>query len=255
MEPISGYIYVIFNEVYQFYGEHVYKVGKTVDIGKRALQYSTYYIKPIEIKYLSAPCKDYTLAEKRIFEHLKLHRIADNREFFNYELNKLIKVIEEIVNDINGYIVEVEPYEYKKASPSARKSLTQEERIERRIERRIDTAKQIIDDLGLNKVEKYNREDFITKLDYLFNEGSLKDIEEIRLLFGIDRGTMKNVLERGSMKSKIGLLNTILSHVGKRIRNRPKHELSYNNKTNYYKLESRGNSNKSESEPEELHDG
>ena len=78
----SGCIYILYNEVYNYYGDNVYKIGKTKDIYKRLSAYTTSYIKPCEIKFISLNCNDYSKAEMLIFNRLKKYRIINNREFF-----------------------------------------------------------------------------------------------------------------------------------------------------------------------------
>jgi len=57
--------------MYGFYGEDVFKVGKTIDIQKRSSQYSNSYVSPVVIRVLSAECHNYSLAESYVFYKLK----------------------------------------------------------------------------------------------------------------------------------------------------------------------------------------
>ena len=59
----EGYIYIMYNEMFNYYGDDVYKIGKAKDIGKRMHGYTTSYIKPVEIKYASIKCSDCSLIE------------------------------------------------------------------------------------------------------------------------------------------------------------------------------------------------
>ena len=97
----SGYIYILYNEMFKFYGDNVYKMGKTIDINKRLTGYTTSFIEPCEIKFLSSEVKNYSLAEQLIFKALKRYRIKNNREFFNVQLTQAIKAVEAIINTIN----------------------------------------------------------------------------------------------------------------------------------------------------------
>jgi hypothetical protein len=99
----SGYIYILFNEVFKYYySENVFKLGKTNDITHRITGYTTSYIEPVEIKYLSTNVKNYTLAEQKIFKLLKENRIKNNREFFKLDTIQIaINVIETVVDKIN----------------------------------------------------------------------------------------------------------------------------------------------------------
>lgn len=46
----KGYIYCLYNEVYQHYGKDVYKLGMTKNIKKRLTGYTTAYLYDSEIK-------------------------------------------------------------------------------------------------------------------------------------------------------------------------------------------------------------
>ena len=35
MEFVNGYIYILWNDMYKFYGDNVFKIGRTTDIQKR----------------------------------------------------------------------------------------------------------------------------------------------------------------------------------------------------------------------------
>jgi len=66
--------------------------------------YSTYYVEPIKIKYVSDICIDHNLAEKEIFTKLRQYRITEKREFFNINLEYAIEIIKTTINDINKKI-------------------------------------------------------------------------------------------------------------------------------------------------------
>ena len=78
----NGYIYVMYNEVFNHYGDNVFKIGKSRDVIQRMNGYITSYIKPIEFKFVSQLCFDYSKAEKEVFTKLDKYRIVKNREFF-----------------------------------------------------------------------------------------------------------------------------------------------------------------------------
>ena len=100
----SGYIYILYNEVYTYYGENVFKIGKSNNIEQRLTGYTTSYIKPCEIKYLSTKCINYSLAESFIFELLNKYRIVHNREFFKVDKTEAVNIIEEVIHKINNGI-------------------------------------------------------------------------------------------------------------------------------------------------------
>lgn len=99
--PIKGYIYILFNECYDYYGENVFKIGKAIDVAKRAHSYTTSYIKPIELKYISPLCNDYTLVENAVFRKLKDYRVVRNREFFQISPEEIVTAIESVVSFLN----------------------------------------------------------------------------------------------------------------------------------------------------------
>jgi hypothetical protein len=82
-EGKTGTIYCLYNNVYQFYGDYVYKLGCTNDIDKRLCTYTTNYIDKCEVKHKSKILKNCELAESILFYILRKHRIVENREFFN----------------------------------------------------------------------------------------------------------------------------------------------------------------------------
>jgi hypothetical protein len=91
----------MYNEMFKFYGDDIYKIGKSKDIAKRMTSYTTSYIKPVEVKFISELCVDYNMCERIVFDKLKNHRITANREFFNMNIEKLVATIEESVANIN----------------------------------------------------------------------------------------------------------------------------------------------------------
>ena len=104
------YIYVMYNEMFKLYGDDIYKIGKSKDIAKRMTSYTTSYVKPVEIKFLSGLCIDYHLCEKVIFDRLCNYRISPNREFFNLNIEQMVNHIEEVVSGVNnGTITERPP--------------------------------------------------------------------------------------------------------------------------------------------------
>jgi hypothetical protein len=86
----GGYIYVLYNPIYEKYGE-IYKIGQTKDIKDRLYDYSTYYPEESEILY-SIKHPYYKDLEKVVHLKLKDYRVKDKREFFKCKLD-LIKTI------------------------------------------------------------------------------------------------------------------------------------------------------------------
>jgi hypothetical protein len=96
----TGFIYIIYNEMFKFYGANVFKIGKTKDIAS--------YVKPVQVKFLSTLCTNCHLAEKLVSMKLNEHRMAHNREFFDVELDSAIACIEDVVAIVNADITETQ---------------------------------------------------------------------------------------------------------------------------------------------------
>ncbi len=110
----EGYIYIIYNELFNHYGENVFKVGRASDVIKRLHEYNTSYISPSELKFVSVSCKNVILAEQIVFSKLSDHRLVKNREFFNIALHIAIGITETSVSDINNGIMGSLPASTKK---------------------------------------------------------------------------------------------------------------------------------------------
>ena len=101
----EGYIYIMFNEMFNYYGPDTVKIGKSIDVAKRMNGYTTSYVKPTELKFISQLCKNYTMAENAIFKQLHNFRMARNREFFRGDISLFIDTIDTIVNNINNDVL------------------------------------------------------------------------------------------------------------------------------------------------------
>ena len=78
----KGYIYCLYNVVFKYYGEDVYKLGKSNDVIKRLSGYTTSYLEDSEIKLQSKQLSNYGMAENILFHLLKDYRLKKNREFY-----------------------------------------------------------------------------------------------------------------------------------------------------------------------------
>ena len=107
MNDYSGYIYCIYNSLYDIYDEKYYKVGNTINLDTRFVDYDAIYFEPIQIKLTQKVPYKY-MFEMLLFKKLKNNRVRRSREFFkNYELIKNeFNVIKNIVenNDNLGSI-------------------------------------------------------------------------------------------------------------------------------------------------------
>ena len=71
----GGYLYVLWNPVYETYGQDVYKLGKTQNLPQRKNGYITPYIDDSLYKYTSPYFDDMDMAEQLVFVLLKKYRI------------------------------------------------------------------------------------------------------------------------------------------------------------------------------------
>ena len=94
----EGKVYVIFNEMYGFYGPDVYKIGRTRDMDGRISGYCTPYIEPSEIMHLTDLVDDAPLLETVVFQKLNYCRMKDDREFFCEKIDVIKKIINETVS-------------------------------------------------------------------------------------------------------------------------------------------------------------
>lgn len=92
----EGYVYCMCNEIFNFYGDDVYKLGNTINVKKRLLNYITSYLNPSKIIILSKKLTDKYLGEQMLFDFLKEHRIKENKEFFKCKIEKIREMIHKV---------------------------------------------------------------------------------------------------------------------------------------------------------------
>lgn len=83
---INGELYCLYNEMYNYYGNNVRKLGNAGHAEKRMKNYCTSYVTPCEIQYKSKRIRNKRLAESILFIRLADFRVVANREFFNCDL-------------------------------------------------------------------------------------------------------------------------------------------------------------------------
>jgi hypothetical protein len=87
---MSGYLYCLYNDAFERFkkdpSEEVYKLGRTCNVANRLSSYSTYYIKPSKMLYVSEKFKDSVKAERVLFHILRNYRVTNKREFFKCDL-------------------------------------------------------------------------------------------------------------------------------------------------------------------------
>lgn len=99
MNNDHGHLYCISHPWYKNDGENVYKLGRATDMNKRLNGYTTCYIKPVTVEHLSLLIPHYDIAEYLLFHKLRHYRMAQNREFFDCELNIIKRTIDETVQE------------------------------------------------------------------------------------------------------------------------------------------------------------
>lgn len=97
-EGCFGHLYCLFNEMFNYYGDNVYKLGKTINLKKRKEQYVTPYIKPSQYIHSTKKVHNYKLAEDLLFLFLDEYRIVPNREFFKCPIEIIRDNMEKIVD-------------------------------------------------------------------------------------------------------------------------------------------------------------
>jgi hypothetical protein len=196
----EGYIYIIYNNMYMHNGDNIFKLGKTQDIGNRLKAYTTSYIMPCEIRYLSEKCINYSLAEKIIFDKLKLFRIKLNREFFQGNINYFINIIEQVIENINNLLIT--SYKLEKSQNKCNKQLFKNSII-------IEDKKQLFNNSIIIEDKKQLRLLLKDKMEIslLFNDNILEKYYNLRLLL---KERIDENIEKKSRCSKIKICKEIM---------------------------------------------
>lgn len=86
-QPTEGFLYCLHNEIFNFYGNDLYKCGNSIDTDKRLCQYTTSYPLPSKILLISDSFFDKSFAETLLFFYLKDFKFKPNREFIKCDFN------------------------------------------------------------------------------------------------------------------------------------------------------------------------
>lgn len=90
-----GYLYILHNECYKYYGKEFFKLGRTKDPKQRMNGYRTPFVDKSKFLYISTTnFEDSIAAEHILFSILKSYRIHPKREFFNCSLQLAIDTIQ-----------------------------------------------------------------------------------------------------------------------------------------------------------------
>lgn len=92
----GGYIYVLHNPAFETYGEHVYKIGCSVNPERRKKDFSTMYVSGSNIVYTSKFFPNKLKAEKYLFDILEVDRYTKNREFFDVDIDTIVRSIKTV---------------------------------------------------------------------------------------------------------------------------------------------------------------
>ncbi len=225
----KGKFYIMFNEMFLFYGNDVYKLGKAKDISNRLNGYTTSYIEPPEIKFLSKVCKNYNLLEKNIFNKLAKQRIKPNREFFKLtNIKETKQIIELEVERINNLSIDEIELELKQPNIKPK--------VIKQIDNILNFLLLLSSDEYLNELKEPNnktinkllllrqfeKDNFIKKLDINFDESkpqiniSDDNLILIKKVFRITKDKPSNIKELnkfyiGMLRNTIGNLDVIKS--------------------------------------------
>jgi len=97
----TGYIYVFTTDI-----SDVYKIGRTINIALRKSSANTMLLNDIQILYqIKTYCP--AIAEKHVHKMLYEFRVS-NRELFKTDLNRIIKIVEDVVQLINEVHTSIE---------------------------------------------------------------------------------------------------------------------------------------------------
>lgn len=182
-QPTQGFLYCLHNEIFNFYGNNLYKCGNSVDADKRLNQYTTSYPMPSIILLTSDSFFDKSFAETLLFFYLKDFKFKPNREFIDCDF-KIIKdafdkvkhffyiyntkqlLIDYLINDDN----------YKKYFNKSNYFLTDEDKLKKNI----NVILNIINVLQIDCDEMFNDEEefinFIYKYLFELNYNKFIDI-------------------------------------------------------------------------------
>lgn len=101
--PVPGYIYCLYNEMFNYYGSDVFKLGCTENLEKRMHGYTTSYFEQSFYKVISNILCDKKMAERILFNKLKIYRMGEKREFFKCDYDKIKKAFQEIQDFFTEY--------------------------------------------------------------------------------------------------------------------------------------------------------
>lgn len=92
---VPGYLYIMYNDCYEYYGKDFYKLGRTHNPDQRMTGYRTPFLDKSKFLYVSERRFDNSIAAEFImFCILKKYRIDPRREFVVRNIDNIIEVIQ-----------------------------------------------------------------------------------------------------------------------------------------------------------------
>ena len=104
---MDGYLFVLWTRSYEYYGENVYKIGKTKNVEERVQAFEVAYLNPVILKTISTRVKDVRLAEKLLFQKLADKRLHGNKNFFCAPMDYINEKINEVCDNDESQLPEV----------------------------------------------------------------------------------------------------------------------------------------------------
>src|SRR3989337_423313 len=95
-EKDKGHLYCLHNEMFDYYGKNVYKLGTSNNVDNRLNQYTTSYLENCQIKHISEKLDNKFYAESMLFFILDESRLKSSREFFRCELDIIIESMNKV---------------------------------------------------------------------------------------------------------------------------------------------------------------
>ena len=238
----DGYIYILYNDAFQHYGVDVFKIGRTKDVVNRLSGYTTSYIHPCEFKYVSKICKNASQAELIIFNLLSDCRMVKDREFFKLTVDKATKIIEQVVDQINGDEYDKDDHQHQNKIETYNEKYKMCTQI---ITYPINLNKdKIINDLiiklGIHDGNRVNRTDILNNIYNLKGCNIFSYDKPYCKAFNTSPLILNNMFNADtSLKRLLGYINRVLSKFSLKVMSYRSREYRIKNLVNYYYIGSK----------------
>lgn len=181
-QPTQGFLYCLYNEIFKFYGDNLYKCGNSVNADKRLSQYTTSYPLPSTILLTSDSFFDKSFAETLLFFYLKDYKFKPNREFINCDFNIINDAFDKVKHFFSIYNTKQSLIDYLSNDANYKKYFVKNcyLSVEDKFKKNIDTILNIIDVLQIECDEEFNNDEhfinFISKYLFELNYNEFYDI-------------------------------------------------------------------------------